>query len=124
MKQKLTREQQEYDKLVHRVTPRSEVPFALLKAFVVGGIICCIGQLVADFGKNMWGLEQKDASTLGSVFLVFLASLLTGLGVFDQLGNDDRIVGIISHVEDLRERIDRQIIVNKSHAGSTLTVRL
>ena len=86
MKQKLTQEQQEYDQLVHRVTPRSEIPLALLKAFAVGGIICCIGQLVADFGKNMWGLEQKDASTLGSVFLVFLASLLTGLGVFDRLG--------------------------------------
>ena len=86
VKQKLTREQREYDELVHRVTPRSEVPWALVKAFVVGGIICCIGQLVADCGKNLWGLEQKDASTLGSVFLVFLASLLTGLGVFDQLG--------------------------------------
>ena len=45
MKQKLTREQQEYDKLVHRVTPRSEVPFALLKAFVVGGI----GAFLGDF---------------------------------------------------------------------------
>lgn len=51
-------------------------------------------------------------------------TLELALRVFDQLGNDDRMVGIISHVEDLRERIDRQIVVNKSHAGSTLTVRL
>ena len=51
-------------------------------------------------------------------------TLELALRVFDQLGNDDRMVGIISHVEDLRERIDRQIIVNKSQAGSTLTVRL
>ena len=86
MKQKMTREQQEYDELVKKVTPNSEVPLALLKAFVVGGIICCIGQMVVDFGMNVWGMEKKDASTLGSITLVFLSALLTGLGVFDKLG--------------------------------------
>lgn len=86
MKRKATQAEREYDELVKRVTPNSRWLSGLCKAFFVGGAICCIGQAVTDFGRKTLMLEKKDASTLCSIALVFLASLLTGLGVFDKLG--------------------------------------
>ena len=55
-------------------------------AFVIGGIICCIAQAVRDVGENWLSMGEKDAGTLASVTLIFLAVLLTALGVFDKLG--------------------------------------
>ena len=63
-------------------------PSPLLKdciwAFCVGGTICAVGQLLSGLYQD-WGASKEDAGTLVSVTLVFLASLLTGLGVFDDI---------------------------------------
>ena len=53
-------------------------------AFCVGGLICAIGQALSTLYQN-WGASKEDAGTWVSVTLVFLASLLTGLGVFDDI---------------------------------------
>ena len=50
-------------------------------------------------------------------------ALELALRVFDQLGRDKRLVGIISHVEELKDRIDHRIVVQKDQTGSTLTVK-
>ena len=53
-------------------------------AFVVGGLICTLGQGLLNFYQGM-GLSEDDAGTAVSVTLIFAAALLTGLGVFDKL---------------------------------------
>lgn len=50
-------------------------------------------------------------------------ALELALQIFDQLGKDKRLVGIISHVEELKDRIDHRIVVQKDQTGSTLTVK-
>jgi stage V sporulation protein AC len=55
-----------------------------LHAFLVGGMICLLGQLMIDLWLYI-GLEKDTASALTSCSLVFLAVLLTGLGVFDKI---------------------------------------
>ena len=55
-----------------------------IRAFIVGGAICTLGQLFHDFYVQM-GMEEKEAGTLVSVTLIFLTALLTGLGVFDNI---------------------------------------
>lgn len=55
-----------------------------IKAFIVGGFICTLGQLFHDFYIQM-GLEEKDSGTLASITLIFLTALFTGLGVFDNI---------------------------------------
>ena len=77
---------QAYDELVKQVSPNSEVPFSLIKAFVVGGLICVIGQGFSDFAKNVMGFSPADSATFTSSMLIFLTALLTGLGVFDEIG--------------------------------------
>lgn len=86
MKQQKTPAQQEYDRLVKQVSPRSEVFGALIKAFVVGGLICCLGQGLNDIGEHLLLLDKASELTLTSTALIFLSALLTGLGVYDKLG--------------------------------------
>ena len=86
MKQQKTPAQQEYDRLVKQFSPRSEVFGALIKAFVVGGLICCLGQGLNDIGEHLLLLDKASESTLTSTALIFLSALLTGLGVYDKLG--------------------------------------
>ena len=80
--QKMTNEQ--YAEYVKRKSPPSPLWGDLLKAFLIGGAICVIGELVTQ----LWlyaGLEREDASTACSMTLVFLGALLTGLGVYDDI---------------------------------------
>lgn len=74
-----------YAALVRRITPKSKLAQGCLRAFWVGGTICMIGQAVADLGVLWFDLTASAALTLGSVVLVFLTALLTGIGVFDRI---------------------------------------
>lgn len=75
---------QEYAKLVKEKSPNSKLGKNLCKAFVIGGLICCVGQLIGD-GCAMLQLETETGKTVTSVVMVFLGTLLTGLGVYDKL---------------------------------------
>ena len=74
----------EYDRYVKRKMPKSKTARNMLRAFVSGGIICCIGQLIL-LGYKSAGLEQDAAAAATSISLVFLGALLTGLKVYDNL---------------------------------------
>ena len=54
-----------------------------LKAFLSGGAICAAAQALKDLYKSFLG--DKDAGTLVSVTLIFIAALLTGIGIFDRI---------------------------------------
>ena len=74
-----------YAALVRRLTPKSQLGRGCLRAFWVGGVICMLGEAVADIGAAWLGLTSGAALTLGSVSLVFITAILTGVGVFDQI---------------------------------------
>ena len=76
---------QEYQRRVNELIPRSKTGPMCLKAFVVGGLICCLGQLISDLGKLYLHLNKDQAGALCSLSLIFLAGLLTALGVFDRI---------------------------------------
>ncbi len=75
----------EYNQYVQKKSPKSPLLPNLIRAFVVGGLICCLGQGLA----SLWGLyfsDTQDAATAASMTLVFLGALFTGLGLYDDLG--------------------------------------
>ena len=74
----------EYNDYVKAKAKPSPIVKDCIWAFCVGGLICTIGQLLSNLYQN-WGVSREDAGTLVSVTLVFVASLLTGLGVFDDI---------------------------------------
>ena len=60
--------------------------FFTMSAGLSGGVICCIGQLIKDFGSNALGMDEKLCAAFTAIVLVFLGALLTGLGVYDRIG--------------------------------------
>ena len=76
---------EKYGKYVKDVSPRSPILKDCAWAFFVGGGICCLGQGLIDVYVTFLKMSEKDAGTLCSVTLVFLASLLTGIGIFDDI---------------------------------------
>ncbi len=75
----------EYNEYIRSMAPGSPVVKDLIKAFVVGGLICCLGQGLSMLYGDYARLSQEDAATAVSMTLVFLSALLTGLNVYDKL---------------------------------------
>ncbi len=76
---------QKYQKLVEQVSPNSNILVNCLKAFVVGGLICSFGQFIINFTSNL-GYTQDETALFASITLIFIAALLTGIGVYDDIG--------------------------------------
>lgn len=83
MKNKL--DKKEYSKLADKASPNSPIVLNCIKAFIVGGIICCIGQLLTNLFK-MQGASIDDAGTYTSICLIIIASIFTGMGIYSKLG--------------------------------------
>ena len=75
---------EQYNQYVGARAKPSPIVKDMVWAFCVGGAICAGGQLLSDLYQS-WGLSKEDAGTWVSITLIFLASLLTGLGVFDDI---------------------------------------
>ena len=71
--------------LVEETKPPTPLLKHMLSAFVVGGLICLIGQVFYEL-LALTELNDKDCVTVTLVILIFLGSLLTGLGVYDKIG--------------------------------------
>lgn len=85
-KKKLTPIQQEYDKLVKSIEPKRPILKNCIKAFLVGGIICTIGQCLQLFFITYFNFNEKTAVSPTLLVLIFVSALLTGLGVYDHIG--------------------------------------
>jgi stage V sporulation protein AC len=81
----LEQQKQEYSKYVKEVTPTHNLGLQMLKAFITGGIICTLGQLIINGGKMFFDWNQQTASSWCSIILVFLAALLTGLSIYPRI---------------------------------------
>lgn len=76
---------EEYKKLVSKYTPKYNRLKSILIAFLVGGTIGMIGQGLIDFYSKVCNHTIKDAKTYMIVTLIFISSLLTALGFFDNI---------------------------------------
>ena len=74
----------EYNRYVARLAQKSPLGQDLLRSFLVGGLICVIGQLILN-GFTALDLSEQDAAAATSVSLVFLSAVLTGLSVYDDI---------------------------------------
>ncbi len=75
----------DYQKYVDEKTPNSPIWLNILKAFVVGGIICLIGQFIADYLTSR-GLDKDTVSSTTSIALIFIGIFLTSINVYNRIG--------------------------------------
>lgn len=84
--EKKTPEQVKYQKLVKERMPKSRTLSQCIRAFISGGIICCIGQLMRSWAQQGMGLDEKGTAAFTAIVMVFLGATLTGIGVYDKIG--------------------------------------
>ena len=86
MDEKKQREQQKYNDYVKKVTPTHNLWWNMAKAFVTGGIICCIGQFILNTASG-YGLDQETAGSWCSLILILLSVVLTGFNIYPSIAN-------------------------------------
>ena len=74
----------EYKKMTEKASPPSPVLKDCVFAFLVGGFICMLGQVIFDL-LTMNGFSEDNSKTLVSMALIVLTTILTGIGVFDKI---------------------------------------
>ena len=75
---------EEYSKLVDRLSTPSKKGKDFAFAFIIGGVICVIGQLLRELFLS-FGFEDKVVGMYVSTILIFFAALLTGLRIFEKI---------------------------------------
>lgn len=73
-----------YKKYTQETAKKSNVLLNIAKAFLAGGIICCLGEAFISLYKHL-GVSLETARTLEILSLIFLSALLTGFGFFDNI---------------------------------------
>lgn len=77
-------QKQEYKTYAEKKSPNSPLWLNMLKAFLIGGLICVLGEGVRSFYTN-WGLSLEEVAAATSITMVFLGVLLTGIGIYDNI---------------------------------------
>ncbi len=76
-----------YNEYVQAKIPKTKNFPTLIYAFVVGGLICCIGQGIMDLLMLIFPTMSVESATAWMlIVIIFVASLLTGLGIYDRIG--------------------------------------
>lgn len=75
----------EYSKMIQQYRPQKPKVRDFILAYLIGGTICAIGQTITQILMAL-GMEQANAASATTVILIFMGALLTGLGVYDEIG--------------------------------------
>ena len=97
-KSEMSPDQLAYNEFVEKISPKSHMGRDCFRAFWVGGLICVIGQAIAEALMYAANLEQKDALAYTSIILVFLGATLTGIGKYAGAGSVVPITGFSNSI--------------------------
>ena len=78
-------QKQEYEQYVKSVTPTHNLWTQMGKAFLTGGIICCIGQGILNYTGNVLGMDPQTSGSWCSLLLVFLSVVLTAFHIYPKI---------------------------------------
>lgn len=78
---------QEYNEYVKQVTPTHSLPANMLKAFLTGGAICVVGQVILNVAADTFGMDKDTAGSWCSMILVLLSVILTGFNIYPSIAN-------------------------------------
>ena len=76
---------EEYQEYVKQNSPKTNLPLQMGKAFIMGGVICCIGQFIVNFAANNFGIDKETSASWCSMILILLSAVLTGFNLYGKL---------------------------------------
>lgn len=81
----MDQKKKDYQEYVEQTSPKTNLWMQMAKAFVTGGIICCIGQLIMNTAMERFGLEQDIAGNWCSMLLILTSVILTGFDIYPKI---------------------------------------
>ncbi len=75
-----------YQLYAKQATPKAPLMKNIWRAFLVGGLICAFGQLIINGVMLQYQVDFKTAAPMASIVIVVIVALLTGVGVYDEIG--------------------------------------
>lgn len=78
-------DKKKYEEHVKEITPVHSLPKSMACAFLVGGVICLIGQLITNYLMKGMGMEQETASAWNLLALILISIILTGLNIYPKI---------------------------------------
>ena len=76
---------EEYQEYVRQNSPKTNLPLQMAKAFVMGGVICCVGQFIVNTAAEQFGIGKETAAGWCSMILILISALLTGFNLYGRL---------------------------------------
>lgn len=76
--------EQEYGEKVKELTPVHSLPKEMCHAFLVGGLICTLGQVITNVA-GYYGMSKDDAGTVCTIVLILLSIVLTGFNIYPSI---------------------------------------
>ena len=76
----------QYLKFISKTEPRTKEIRTLVDAFMIGGLICSVGQFIRYVFTFVFGLGGDELAGATSIVMIFLGTLFTGLGIYDRIG--------------------------------------
>ena len=73
-----------YNQYVDNITPKHNLCMNVIRAYIIGGLICTLGQFFVNLYMKL-GANEEDAKLYNLISLIFLSALLTGLGLYSKL---------------------------------------
>lgn len=77
---------QRFQTLSKESEPKPQLVRNCIRAFLVGGIICDIGQLISNIFLQL-GFPKEQVSSISVIIMIFIGALLTGVGIYDKIAN-------------------------------------
>lgn len=74
-----------YDKYVKDVTPTHSLPMNMARAFLTGGLICLLGQLMTNGMMAFWSMDKETAQAWTQLELILISVLLTGWNIYPRI---------------------------------------
>ncbi len=75
-----------FDLYTKELEPKTNYTRRIMMAFIVGGFFCLLGEFLFRFYEK-FGFDEIQVRTLGSITMIFIGAILTGIGVYDKIGN-------------------------------------
>lgn len=74
-----------YQEYVEQISPKTNLWIQMGKAFITGGIICCMGQFIMNTAMNQFGIDKETAASWCSMLLILISALLTGFDLYGSI---------------------------------------
>lgn len=82
----MNKDKEQFEQIIKQNPIKRPIVMNCIKAFIVGGLICLFGELVRTILLKRFYLDEQTSNTIMLIIIIVLASLFTGLGIYDKIG--------------------------------------